>query len=390
MSKIKEDKNDKNNKILNISFNQDNSCFSIGKENGFIVYETFPLKNQYEKKMDGGIKIAEMYYKTNVLALIGGGENPKYNPKKLNIWDDSQNKIASEIKFFSILRNVKLKKDKIYAICDKNIYVFDLKTFENLEIIPTRENSKGLFSICGDPNKEIIAYIEKADKENKQNFNKYFVMIKNYNKNTSFPIFALEEPISYISLNYDGTLLAVSNEKGTQINIHSCTNGNILAQFYRGKDKAEINHICFDKFSNFLAVSSAKGTVHIWSLGGVFEKLKVIEKDNLIQNEPNKKEIEKDEDNKINLEQEKDDEEKENNLKEALPKNKKVLFKQTEKSFAQIRVNPNKCICCFQKNNIIIVVSYDGSYYQAQLDTKNGGNCKIIFQESLYNLKKDD
>ena len=275
-----------------------------------------------------------------------------------------------------IQRNVKLKKDKIYAICDKNIYVFDLKTFENLEIIPTRENSKGLFSICGDPNKEIIAYIEKADKENKQNFNKYFVMIKNYNKNTSFPIFALEEPISYISLNYDGTLLAVSNEKGTQINIHSCTNGNILAQFYRGKDKAEINHICFDKFSNFLAVSSDKGTVHIWSLGGVFEKLKVIEKDNLIQNEPNKKEIEKDEDNKINLEK--------------LPKNKKVLFKQTEKSFAQIRVNPNKCICCFQKNNIIIVVSYDGSYYQAQLDTKNGGNCKIIFQESLYNLKKDD
>ena len=47
MSKIKEDKNDKNNKILNISFNQDNSCFSIGKENGFIVYETFPIKNHY-------------------------------------------------------------------------------------------------------------------------------------------------------------------------------------------------------------------------------------------------------------------------------------------------------------------------------------------------------
>ena len=77
------------------------------------------------------------------------------------------------------------------------------------------------------------------------------------------------------------------------------------------------------------------------------------------------------------------------NLEFTLPKNKKVMFKQTEKSFAQIRINPNKSICCFQKNNIIIVITYDGMYYQAQLDTKNGGNCKIIFQESLYNLKKD-
>ena len=388
MNTIKNDEKDIIfNKLLNISFNQDNSCFSIGTEKGFLVYETYPIKNHYERKMDGGIKIVEMLYRTNALALIGGGENPKFNPKKLIIWDDSQNRIASEIKFFSVLRNVKLKKNKIYAICDKNIYIFDLKTFENIEIINTRENSKGLFAISSDPNKEIIAYIEKADKENKQNYNKYYVTIKNYNKETAIQILVQEDVVSYISLNNDGTLLASSNEKGTLINIHSCTSGNLLAQFYRGKEKAEINYICFDKFSNFLAVSSDRGTIHIWSLGDVLEKLKVIEKDNVIKNESIKINNEKNEENKINTNDEED--EKEINLEFTLPKNKKVMFKQTEKSFAQIRINPNKSICCFQKNNIIIVITYDGMYYQAQLDTKNGGNCKIIFQESLYNLKKD-
>lgn len=388
MNTIKNDEKDIIfNKLLNISFNQDNSCFSIGTEKGFLVYETYPIKNHYERKMDGGIKIVEMLYRTNALALIGGGENPKFNPKKLIIWDDSQNRIASEIKFFSVLRNVKLKKNKIYAICDKNIYIFDLKTFENIEIINTRENSKGLFAISSDPNKEIIAYIEKADKENKQNYNKYYVTIKNYNKETAIQILVQEDVVSYISLNNDGTLLASSNEKGTLINIHSCTSGNLLAQFYRGKEKAEINYICFDKFSNFLAVSSDRGTIHIWSLGDVLEKLKVIEKDNVIKNESIKINNEKNEENKINTNDEED--EKKINLEFTLPKNKKVMFKQTEKSFAQIRINPNKSICCFQKNNIIIVITYDGMYYQAQLDTKNGGNCKIIFQESLYNLKKD-
>ena len=124
--------------------------------------------------MDGGIKQAEMLYRTNLLALIGGGDLPKFNPKKLVLWDDYQNKMVSEIKFFSSLKNVKLKKDKIFAICDKNIYVFDLKTLENLEIISTKENPKGLFGINNDDNKTIIAYLEKNDKDNKEYINKHY------------------------------------------------------------------------------------------------------------------------------------------------------------------------------------------------------------------------
>jgi WD40 repeat protein len=369
------------NKILNISFNQDSSCFSIGIENGFMVYGTYPIKNQYERKMDGGIKQAEMLYRTNLLALIGGGDIPKFNPKKLVLWDDYQNKMVSEIKFFSNLKNVKLKKDKIFAICDKTIYVFDFKTLENLEIINTKENPKGLFGINNDENSTIIAYLEKNDKENKENINKNYITVKNYTKGNSLKIFAQEDTISYIALNNDGSLLATSNEKGTLIKLHSCINGNLLAQFYRGKDKAEINYICFDKLSNFLAVTSDRGTIHIWSLGGVIEKLKEIGGDEKIED----KKIE-DHENKINDERET---EKDINL-ENLPRNKKVMFSQNEKSFAQIRINSNKSICSFQKNNIIVAISYDGMYYQAQLDTKNGGNCKIIFQDSLNNLIQEN
>ena len=60
MNAINEKKNDK---ILSISFNQDNSCFSVGLENGFKIYETNPFKKQYKRTMDGGIKQAEMIAK---------------------------------------------------------------------------------------------------------------------------------------------------------------------------------------------------------------------------------------------------------------------------------------------------------------------------------------
>jgi WD40 repeat protein len=329
-----------------------------------------------------------MLYRTNILGLIGGGEYPKFNPKKLVIWDDYQNKMVSEIKFFSNLKNVKLKKDKIFAICDKNIYVFDLKTFENLEIINTKENPKGIFGISNDSNKNIIAYLTKTDKDN---INKHFVTIKNYDIDEQIePILAQEDTITYISLNNDGSLLATANEKGTIIKVHSTINGTLLSEFYRGKDKADINYICFDKLNNFLAVTSDRGTIHIWSMAGAAEKLKDIEKET-------KKDIKKDDEekneNKINENEintndikEKDDK-SENTIIQNLPRNKKVIFGKTEKSFAKIRINASKSVCTFLDNNILVVITNDGMYYQALIDIKNGGDCQIISQQSLNNLK---
>ena len=133
---------------------------------------------------------------------------PKFNPKKLIIWDDYEHKVISEIKFFSNLKNVKIRKDRIFTICDKNIYVFDMQTFENLEIINTRENPKGLFGINDYEYKIIIAYLQAFDNENNH---KGSVMIKNYERQKGIQIKAQEDSITYLSLNHEGTLLATSN-----------------------------------------------------------------------------------------------------------------------------------------------------------------------------------
>lgn len=86
-------------------------------------------------------------------------------------------------------------------------------------------------------------------------------------------IAAHESLIAFLALNNEGTLLATASDKGTLIRIYSTETGNFLSEFRRGTEKAEIYSICFNATSKFLACSSDRGTIHIFSLATVNEKL---------------------------------------------------------------------------------------------------------------------
>jgi WD40 repeat protein len=299
--------------------------------------------------LEGEIAMVIMLYRTNILALVGSDNNMNHKRSKLIIWDDHQKKPLSELKFNQNIMNVKLRKDKIIVVCRDKIYVFNLSTFKNMDIIETGDNSHGIVAVSYEPEQTLLAYPDKKKGQ---------VRIKNYEKSTVFCINAHENNIAYIVLSYDGSLLATASEKGTLIRIFNTENGNILKEVRRGKDKADIKYICFEPNYKFIAASSNKGTIHIWSL----YDLKYTKKDN------------EEESNVI--------ENKKSGLK-WLPQFLGGEFFNSEWSFAQVRISDNRSICCFGPNNSIIVVSTEGKYYKAQIDMEKGGDCKIIQEEQL-------
>ena len=371
----------KSDKTNNIRFNQDFSLFSVGTERGYKIYQTFPMGDCHEKVLYGGISLCEMSYKSNYLALVGGGRIPKFTNKKVVIYNDNEDSIESEFKFTTPVLNVKLKKNLIFIVCEKKIYVFNIENCQNIDSFDTIINKRGIIAVNGSPNKTIMAHpIEFNDQPDKG-----YVGIKNYKTNKYFPLLVHEEPISFMEMDYYGLLLATVNDKGTIIRIHSCADKTLLYECRRGKDKAQINYISFDIHYKYMGVTSDKGTIHIWKLNDIIEKNN--KKNNL--NEDKKKIIAKNIENDfVSIEAE-----NKNVIKEKIEKIEKYRIKKiktykSENSFAKIKINKPNCIFAFGLDDIVVIICPDEKIIYSKID-KKGGFCIVTGAKEWIKTKND-
>ncbi|XP_067408457.1 WD repeat domain phosphoinositide-interacting protein 4 isoform X6 [Emydura macquarii macquarii] len=207
--------------VNSLRFNQDQSCFCCAMESGVRIYNVEPLmeKGHLDHEQVGSVALVEMLHRSNLLAIVGGGGNPKFSEISVLVWDDARegkdgkDKLVLEFTFTKPALAVRMRHDKIVIVLRNRIYVYSFpdnptKLFE----FDTRDNPKGLCDLCPSLEKQLLV----------------------------FPGHKC------------GSLQLVSKEK--------------LVELRRGTDPATLYCINFSHDSSFLCASSDKGTVHVFAL----------------------------------------------------------------------------------------------------------------------------
>lgn len=304
--------------------------------------------------MDGGIKIIEILNKSNIIALVGNGSNTNQSPKKVLIWDDLQQKVISEVKFNSDIKNVKINSFNLFIVCQNKIYVFNLNDLKKKDDFTTYDNPKGVFSLSTYPEESIIAFP----------FNQRgYVGVKRYGESVKdFKFWAHSSGIGCVSLNREGNLICTASENGTLVRVFNAETGDIGYEFRRGKDKAEIFSLSFDYDSDFIACTSDRGTVHFFAL---------VNPGNEGNNEQENKENEDGGEKKSKHVFQKTD-----SHEGFFGTLSKYIFMPTgylkaQRSFSQFRIPDIKPYCSFygdSENSKVFIASTDGKFYKIDFD----------------------
>jgi len=248
--------------VLYINFSSDDRCFSCGTDHGFLIYNCDPFVERFRRKMSGGIGIAELLGKSNIVFLVGGGIRPEFSPNKVIVWDDYQSKVAHELEYTTEVLCVKSRSNASSDLVNRVVVVLYHQTlvylFENFELEHQYDTFSNPLGIC-ELNRSGNVLVTLGNKLGD-------IRIEFLEQRKSHIINAHKTSIGCLSLNPDGSLLASCSQKGTLIRIWETKTGKLLKELRRGIEQTNVISLSFNSESSFLCLSSEKGTIHVYSL----------------------------------------------------------------------------------------------------------------------------
>jgi WD40 repeat protein len=252
-----------------VSFNQDATCFSTGLRNRSCVYSCMPFQ-RHEFASNGGIGAMAMLYRTNLLAMCGGGDTPAFSPRRLRVVNTTTKAALCELLFETTVLSVKMNRERLVVALQNKIHVFDLDTMTALHMLQTPPNTGGLMTLQANTNTG--ANNNNDDSCNQGVFLAFpggttkgeLVLFDVRNLKIVKLIQAHQHPLTAMELSQRGRFVATASTEGTIIRVFKVPSGERLHTFRRGTRRGIIRCLSFDISGKYLCVGSASGTIHFY------------------------------------------------------------------------------------------------------------------------------
>ena len=244
--------------LLHLSFNQDTTLLTLGSNRGFKVFRLnpFELINQEDK---GNFKIVEMYESSQLLILVGAGEQPAFSPRRLTIWNIAERAPICETSFPDSVLSVQMNRIRMVAVIIDEIYIYNTITMKTQHIIRTAENPRGLVALSSNPESCFLLYPASEQTGHVHVYDCFSMQARTV-------IEAHNSPLSFLAISYQGQYCATASVKGTIIRVFSLPEGNKLFTFKRGIIQAEIYNLMFSLHHELLLACSSTGTIHVYDI----------------------------------------------------------------------------------------------------------------------------
>ncbi|KAK0396479.1 hypothetical protein QR680_001732 [Steinernema hermaphroditum] len=260
--------------VHHVAFNNQQTMFAIASDRGVRRFNVKGLEQvmHLDFATVGSIKRVAIFDHSGLIAMQSGGTRPKFSQSSVVVWDDHSDRrgyfVDAVVK--GDVTNFAMTKNKLVIFDANHLTVFDFDTCQKLCCVDISYNVDGIMALCTDPKSELLAY---------PGFNTgtvQLVNVGNISSTTSISPTAIQahkSQVVQIALNVQGTMLATGSVKGTLIRVFDTTKKSELFSFRRGFDTCSLYSLRFSPCHSFLAVSSDKGTIHVFELEKNDERL---------------------------------------------------------------------------------------------------------------------
>jgi WD40 repeat protein len=246
---------------IQLTANAETMCVSL--QNGFATFSdlisgkpTKRIHRYFDRQQTGD---STTIHNSTIIVCTGVNDQKSFSNKTLCLFDESLGRVVLQAQCTEEIRHIFMIRT-MFAVSSRTevrLYTFDPPMLHSQLRTAPNEYAPCDFVECSES--FIVALTGRQP-----GFVRLVRGVPCERRDFSIP--AHNRPISSIRLNASGSLVATSSSYGTVIKIFNTITGDCVGQFRRGTLAAEIQAMAFSPQSEWLAVASSKGTIHLFAL----------------------------------------------------------------------------------------------------------------------------